>query len=138
VNTALHVKSDISWIDCASVQTLSYDQTDGAKSMVPYYQYRIDGNYGLNILVYSGDDDSVCGTIGTQSWIWSMGYESLKPDWVPYKVDGQLGGYLTKFKSTGLALATVHGAGHEVPTYKPEAALWLFNAYISGVLTSTK
>ena len=47
---------------------------DSATSMVPVYQYLIDGGFGLDILVYSGDDDSVCGTVGTQSWIWDMGY----------------------------------------------------------------
>jgi hypothetical protein len=31
--------------------------------------------YGLDILVYSGDDDSQCATVGTQDWIWSLGYE---------------------------------------------------------------
>jgi len=42
--------------------------------MTSYYNYLIDGNFGLNILVYSGDDDDVCATIGTQSWIWRLGY----------------------------------------------------------------
>lgn len=34
-----------------------------------------DSGYGLDILVYSGDDDSQCATVGTQDWIWSLGYE---------------------------------------------------------------
>jgi hypothetical protein len=34
--------------------------------MTPYYNYLIDGGFGLNILVFSGDDDDVCATIGTQ------------------------------------------------------------------------
>ena len=42
--------------------------------MTSYYKYLIDGGFGLNILVYSGDDDDVCATIGTQSWIWRLGY----------------------------------------------------------------
>ena len=25
------------------------------------------------VLVYSGDDDSICATLGTQQWIWDMG-----------------------------------------------------------------
>ena len=37
--------------------------------MVPIYQYLIEGGYGLDILVYSGDDDSVCGTEATQKWV---------------------------------------------------------------------
>ena len=30
------------------------------------------------------------------------------------------------------AFATVHGAGHEVPTFCPEAALKLFKNYLAG------
>ena len=48
---------------------------DRHDDMTPYYNYLIDGNYGLNILVFSGDDDDVCATIGTQDWIWGLGYE---------------------------------------------------------------
>jgi len=29
---------------------------------------------GLNILVYSGDNDAVCATIGTQNWIYDLGF----------------------------------------------------------------
>lgn len=73
VKAALHVKDDITWVDCS--RTIRYNQLDGAKSMTPIYNYLIDGNFGLNILVYSGDDDDVCATIGTQSWIWGLGYK---------------------------------------------------------------
>ena len=38
-------------------------------SMQDHYKYLIDGGYGLKILVYSGDDDAVCATIGTQAWV---------------------------------------------------------------------
>jgi len=29
--------------------------------MLPYYTYLLNGNFGIDILVYSGDDDAVCG-----------------------------------------------------------------------------
>ena len=101
------------------------------------------GKFGLDIAVISGDDDSVCATIGTQDWIWDLGYRtdgkkwqvhqdvSLSPHmcisnhtscdgfWCTfdmahqeYKVDGQPGGYITKWKNTKMALATVHNAGN--------------------------
>jgi carboxypeptidase C (cathepsin A) len=104
--------------------------------MTPTYKYLLDNNkYGLDILVYSGDDDSVCGTIGTQGWIWDLGYTYDKKDyWTTWKTEGQTSGYLTKFNNARLAFATVHGAGHEVPTYKPAAALAMFQSYIKGEL----
>lgn len=132
VKEAIHVKSDIKWQDCS--RTIKYKQMDGPHSMTSYYNYLIDGNFGLDILVYSGDDDDVCPTIGTQSWIWDLGYK-VASEWKDYTVDGQTAGYITKWKDTKLALATVHGAGHEVPTYKPEAALYLWSKYLQGELT---
>lgn len=67
VKEAIHVKSNIKWEQCS--YTLNYSNTDGQLDMVPYYNYLIDGGYGLKILVYSGDDDSVCATVGTQDWV---------------------------------------------------------------------
>jgi len=134
VKTALHVKGDIEWGQCS--RNIRYAQGDGHVSMVPYYQYLIDGKFGLNILVYSGDDDSVCGTIGTQDWIWGMGYKTAGKIWQKYVVNGQTSGYFSEWKGTKLGFLTIHGAGHEVPTYKPEVALDMFKRYLNGEWTS--
>ena len=134
VKAALHVQGDIDWVDCS--RTLRYKQSDGKNDMTPYYNYLIDGGFKLNILVYSGDDDDVCATVGTQSWIWDLGYEVSGKAWQDYTVSEQTAGYITKWANTKLAFATVHGAGHEVPTYKPEVALELFKMYLSGELTN--
>jgi carboxypeptidase C (cathepsin A) len=90
----------------------------------------------LRVLVYSGDDDGVCGTIGTQQWIYDLGFpvDSL---WTTWDVDGQTAGYITTFKTpyekhSRFSFVTVHGAGHEVPTYKPKEALKLFEMYLYG------
>jgi len=133
VKTAIHVKTDIDWVDCS--RSIRYKQTDGMADMTPNYNYLIDGGYKLNIVVYSGDDDDVCATIGTQSWIWDLGYDVSGRSWQAYTVDGQVGGYLTKFEK-GLTFATVHGAGHEVPTYKPSVAYWLWDSYLKGELNT--
>ncbi len=133
VKSAIHVKSDLTWSDCS--HSVHYSDVDFlVKSTVPYYQYLLENNdkFDLSIMVYSGDDDSVCGTIGTQSWIYDLGYDVKKGrEWVDWKINGQTAGYLAQFKDTAFAFATVHNAGHEVPTYQPEAALGLFQAYLS-------
>lgn len=114
VKQAIHVKSDIKWESCSN--KISYSSTDSTQvSTAPIYNYLIDGNFGLNILVYSGDDDSVCATIGTQAWIWDLGYK-VSSSWQSYVVDEQVAGYLTKWSGTKLGFLTIHGAGHEVPT----------------------
>lgn len=63
VKAALNVKKTIQWNSCSN--TIKYNSTDSSSvSTAPIYNYLIDGGFGLDILVYSGDDDSVCGTIG--------------------------------------------------------------------------
>jgi len=133
VKTAIHVKATLPWLQCS--YTLQYNYTDSSVSTAPIYNYLIDGKYGLDILVYSGDDDSVCGTVGTQDWIWDLGYDYAGKPWQTVTFNGQTAGYLTQFKDTGLAFETVHGAGHEVPTYKPDVALDLWTKYLAGELT---
>jgi carboxypeptidase C (cathepsin A) len=131
VKEALHVQGDIKWEECS--YTVHYSLKDKESDMTGYYNYLIDGDFGLNILVYSGDDDSVCATEGTQSWIWDLGYKptSRRGIWETYLVNDQLGGYYTEFEGN-LGFLTVHGAGHEVPTYQPEVALDLFTKYLNG------
>lgn len=107
---ALHVKTDVKWMECS--YTINYEHA--SDSTAPIYNYLIDGNYGLNILVYSGDDDSICATVGTQDWIWGLGYEVSGQKWQTYTVSEQTAGYITKWKDTKMAFVTVHGAGHEV------------------------
>ena len=49
-------------------------------------------------------------------------------------VEAQRVGYVTKFGGAAkrLAFATVSGAGHEVPMYKPVAALAMLTRFLEG------
>eukprot|EP01041_Mallomonas_annulata_P006910 gene6910-14028_t len=134
VKRALHVNENIAWGKCADIQ---YDYSNMDISMVSHYNDLIDGNYDLDILIYSGDDDGVCATLGTQNWIWDLGYEAQEPSWQHYFVNGQPAGYLSRWKNTKLAFLTVHGAGHEVPLFKPEIAFQMWKDFLYGNLTST-
>jgi carboxypeptidase C (cathepsin A) len=132
VQTAIHAKPTV-WSECS--YTLEYSESDSLNPMEPYYQYLIDGGYNLNILVYSGDDDSVCATSGSQDWIYNLGYK-ITNNWKSWMYTDdtfgdQLGGYVIQF--AGFNFATIHGAGHEVPTYKQQAALEVFKKYLSGI-----
>jgi len=135
VKAAIHVQDNLKWEPCS--YTVSYNVTDSTEvSTAPIYNYLIDGDYGLNILVYSGDDDSVCGTIGTQNWIWDLGYSVAGKAWQTYTYNEQTAGYATQWKNTKLGFLTVHGAGHEVPTYKPDVALDMWVRFLAGEFTS--
>ena len=139
VKTAIHVKSDIAWEECS--RTTKYKLADKLIPMEHYYRTILNSKShpDLRVLVYSGDDDGVCGTIGTQRWIYDLGFSvsSLWDTW--YNNDGQTAGYVTKFntplsKDSRFAFMTVHFAGHEVPTYKPKEALELFQKYIYNTI----
>jgi hypothetical protein len=87
--------------------------------MVPIYQELLDNNANnkLKIVVYSGDDDAVCSTEGTQRWIWDMGYNIRGERWNQYKVNNQTAGYITRWENN-FSFVTIRGAGHEVRTRK--------------------
>ena len=142
VKNALHVKGDIVWDECS--RTTKYELKDKMLPMEKYYRTVLESKThpDLRVLVYSGDDDSVCGTIGTQQWIYDLGYPVIKKnDWTTWTVDGQVAGYVTKFdtqhafgkaKESRFSFLTVNFSGHEVPTYKPKEALDLFEKYLNG------
>ena len=141
VKEAIHAKADIEWGTCSNI--VNYAEKDMERDTAPLYNYLIDGGFDLNILVYSGDDDAICAMTGTHEWIWELGYEpkrgQLWNTWMTEVEDygKQISGYYTHFEAKeggkhGISFATVHGAGHEVPTYKPKQALELLGKYLSG------
>lgn len=57
--------------------------------------------------------------------------------WKPWKVENQTAGYFTEFDlgedtNSTFIFVTVHGAGHEVPAYRPAEALVMFQSFFSG------
>jgi carboxypeptidase C (cathepsin A) len=140
VRLALHVNEEKAvdiWTFCAP--ELRYNFTDIVTPTVSAYKELVDqaiaGKHSLNMLVYSGDDDSVCSTAGTQEWIWDL--TNATTVWKQWHVDKQTAGFVTHFdlgdnSHAKFTFATVHGAGHEVPAYRPLEALTLLEKYLSG------
>ena len=136
---AIHANpSTLPWKPCSN--KVDYSNKDSMEPQMKVYRTLLstmdDGSVDLNMLVFSGDDDSVCSLAGTQTWIWDLG---VRPDtrrtWVPWLVANQTAGYVTQFRlanpKSSFTFATVHGAGHEVPSYRPSEALELFRRYLS-------
>ena len=48
---------------------VEYDYSDLSTSTAPIYNYLIENDPSLDILIFSGDDDAVCSTLGTQNWV---------------------------------------------------------------------
>jgi carboxypeptidase C (cathepsin A) len=88
----------------------------------------------LKIMIYSGDDDAVCPTMGTQEFIWGgLGLAPTERNWEPWEVGGQVAGFWTDFLAPGegsFSFVTVHGAGHMVPSTQPVRSLALLKMYL--------
>ncbi|KAG1366951.1 putative Serine carboxypeptidase-like 17 [Cocos nucifera] len=85
---------------------------------------------GYHALIYSGDHDLVVPFLGTQAWIRSLNF-SVVDEWRSWHVGGQVAGYTTTY-SNNLTFATVRGAGHTAPEYKPEECLAMLQRWISS------
>ncbi|KAK6928095.1 Peptidase S10, serine carboxypeptidase [Dillenia turbinata] len=124
VQRALHAnitKIPYKWTACSEI--LNRNWNDTAVSVLPIYRDMIAG--GLRIWVFSGDVDSVVPVTATR---YSLAQLKLatKISWYPWYV----GGWTEVYE--GLTFATVRGAGHEVPLFKPRAALQLFKSFLKG------
>ncbi|KAF3331008.1 Serine carboxypeptidase-like 3 [Carex littledalei] len=97
-------------------------------SAVPYHL--MVTNKGYPALIYSGDHDFDIPHVGTQDWIRSLNL-SIVDDWRPWYVGGQVAGFTRRY-SNNLTFATVKGAGHTAPEYKPKECLEMLQRWISG------
>uniref|UniRef100_M4BZR5 Carboxypeptidase n=1 Tax=Hyaloperonospora arabidopsidis (strain Emoy2) TaxID=559515 RepID=M4BZR5_HYAAE len=127
---ALHIEGElpVRWEGCHPFIVRYFVRTF---SSLEKYR-KLLGN-GLNVLIYSGDADSVVNFMGTLRWITEEGL-SLKPasPWRPWLgPDDQIAGYHQQFE-LGLTFKTVKGAGHMVPAVRPLHALHLFDCFLFG------
>ncbi|CAG2116714.1 unnamed protein product, partial [Medioppia subpectinata] len=84
------------------------------------------------LIVYNGDFDTVCNFIADQRFVSSLGFQKANHyrEWtVDGTSDGVIGGFVQHYEK-GLSFVLVRGAGHMVPTDKPEAALQLLKGLL--------
>ncbi|XP_059654701.1 serine carboxypeptidase-like 17 [Cornus florida] len=128
VRKALHVREGTKevWQRCNA--TLAY--IEDVTSSVAYHRNLT--RTGLRALIYSGDHDMSVPHIGTQEWIGSLNL-TLDTVWRPWFVDGQVAGYVKKLARTNYALtyATVKGAGHVAPEYKPKECYTMIDRWFA-------
>ena len=114
VKDALHIKPefDQKWALCAD-KPWSYDSLKIGSQWV---WEGLKGQYRM--LKFSGDVDGAVPTTGTIKWVDSMNRKIIDP-WRAYHVNGRHSpaGYIIEYD--GMTLATVHGAGHMCPQFKP-------------------
>jgi serine carboxypeptidase-like clade 2 len=63
-----------------------------------------------------------------------IGRYSIADEWAPWMFGKQVGGYRVSFGTNGSAFqfVTVHGAGHMVPSTRPEQGLQVLSNYLKG------
>lgn len=85
----------------------------------------------MSILIYSGDTDSVVSYVNTQNALSQLNL-NLKKEWSTWHTPehNQVGGYVTVYDE--LTFTTVRGAGHMVPSWRPDAAYHMFANFING------
>ncbi|CAL9042203.1 serine carboxypeptidase-like 35 [Musa acuminata AAA Group] len=92
---------------------------------------------GLRVWVYSGDTD---GRVPVTSTRYSINEMRLRPKgeerkrwggWRAWYHKEQVAGWVVEYEE-GLTLATVRGAGHQVPVFAPDRALSLLSHFLGG------
>ena len=122
VQTALHVLRPsgkaIVWDVCSEPVSNNWSLNDYFADTTALYSEVYNHSkkpIGFKMLIYSGDSDGVCATIGTQNWIYKIAGSSISSLFQPWSyMDSTYGlqqaGFLTTF-TNGLSFATVHYAG---------------------------
>lgn len=84
----------------------------------------------FRILQWSGDADQCVPYVGTQRWIDSLNLNESDA-WRPWMHDEKVAGYTSSYQNGRFTFATVRGAGHMAPRYKPAVSLQMFNRFLS-------
>ncbi|ESR36015.1 hypothetical protein CICLE_v10028360mg [Citrus x clementina] len=115
------------WVRCN--QSLSY--TKDVSSSLAYHRNLIKKGY--QVLIYSGDVDMKVPYVATEAWIKSLNL-TIETGWQPWFVEGQVAGYWYRYKEKNnyhLTFATVKGAGHTAPEYKPKECLGMIDRWFA-------
>nr|CAB3479938.1 unnamed protein product [Digitaria exilis] len=119
----IHNGSIGSWSRCNNLTRFTTD----LDSVIPHHVILTKAGY--RALVYSGDHDLDMTFVGTQAWIRSLKYPIVN-DWRPWHSNGQVAGF-TRTYAHNLTYATVKGAGHTAPEYKPKECLDMLERWMS-------
>ncbi|KAL8060749.1 hypothetical protein ABFX02_02G045600 [Erythranthe guttata] len=128
VQEALHIRKGTipDWKRCNKSLSYEYD----VESVLE--DHRLLSEKGFQALAYSGDHDMSIPYMSTLKWIRELNL-TVDDDWRPWTANGQVAGYTEKYKNNQayITFATVKGAGHTAPEYKPKECFAMFERWLS-------
>eukprot|EP00928_Gymnodinium_smaydae_P007473 TRINITY_DN12687_c0_g1_i1.p1 TRINITY_DN12687_c0_g1~~TRINITY_DN12687_c0_g1_i1.p1 ORF type:complete len:234 (+),score=14.04 TRINITY_DN12687_c0_g1_i1:1-702(+) len=124
VQVALHVPRMDDW--SPNDDDINWDHPKGGISFLGEIK-RLARKYPF--LVFSGDVDAQIPHTTTETWTSSLGFEQVSP-YQAWEVNKYVQGYVTRYEHN-FTFATVKGAGHMVPLYRPIAAHALISRFVS-------
>jgi serine carboxypeptidase-like clade 2 len=135
VAAALHADANMTW---SLFSDIKYPTPPSTRGVIPEYAHLMN-HTNASLLLYSGDNDAVVNFLQTQTVVlYGFGRER-RSNFTPWYhrdefVEGwwQHAGYFIEFDR--VTWASVKGAGHMVPQYRPAAAHALLTAFLTGGL----
>jgi len=127
VRQAIHVVNSTivsSWTVCTN--NINYD--GNIDSLLGLYPTLIQK---YRTLIYNGDVDCCVPYTDNEMWTSGLGYP-IKDDWRPWVFNDQVAGYVTVYDQNDFTFATIKGAGHMVPQFKPPQALAMFQRFLAN------
>ncbi|KDP37688.1 hypothetical protein JCGZ_06345 [Jatropha curcas] len=132
VQEALHAKlvGVTNWTFCSPV--LQYDIENLEISMIDVVGSLVTS--GIQVMVYSGDQDSVVPFTGTRTLVNDLAKKLRLNTTTTYRAwleDKQVGGW-TQVYGEILRFATIRGGSHMTPLSSPKRSLALFKTFVTG------
>ena len=131
VKEAFHIPEEAHFFNVDNAADFSYTPTES--DLTGFYKDVAAGKFGnIRTLVYNGDADPSITSFAAQNWTASLGLTEVE-SWRPWTLDGcrRMGGYVQRYKGS-FDFLTIRGAGHMVPTYKPEATFCFLKAWLEA------
>ncbi|ERM97607.1 hypothetical protein AMTRI_Chr04g247100 [Amborella trichopoda] len=129
VQAALHAKPT-SWTACSGIVGAYWN--DSPATLLPTIRRLLDS--GISVWIYSGDIDGRVPVTSSRYSVNSLNLTKVTP-WHSWYLNEEVAGYVEGYK--GLALVTVRGAGHTVPSYQPARALAMLSFFLQNKLPTS-
>jgi len=131
VKAALHVAPDSNFNSFDNGVGFVYNLTYA--SAIPLLRRLQTGADGVRVLFMNGENDPSISSIKTQNFTMALGFP-LVEDWRPWTYppevnSGIVAGQVRRWAG-GITHASVRGAGHEIPTFKPYSAYLLMRYWV--------